>query len=65
MVQDVREVYYYVSLAIEKGFQEDSPFFLYKYGNVLEHEPEDVQDGGKYLHVMTDRFPVICTPVRY
>jgi hypothetical protein len=65
MVQDVRDVYFYVSLAIERHFHKESPLYLYKYGRMLEDEPGDVQDPAKYIHVMTDRYPVICTPVRY
>jgi hypothetical protein len=65
MVQDIRDVYYYVSFAIAKQYKHDSPFYVYKYGNVLEDEPADVRDSDHYLHVMTDRFPVICSPIRY
>ena len=69
MVQDVRDVYFYVSFAIKRNYDESSPFCIYKYGSIPqnepEEEPEEVQDQSKYIHVMTDRNTVICTPVRY
>ena len=65
MVQDVRDVYFYVSFAIKRNYDESSPFCTYKYGNTPHDEPKEVQDQTKYIHVMTDRSTVICTPVRY
>jgi hypothetical protein len=65
MVQDVRDTYYYVSMAIKRGYDRNSPFFLYKYGSTPEDEPHDIQNHQDYIHVLTDRYPVVCTPIRY
>lgn len=67
MVQDIRDVYYYISFAIRKNYSpnEEEPFYLYKYGQNCNNEPMNIQDNKEYIHVMTDRYPVICTPIRY
>lgn len=39
MVQDIRDPYYYISLAISKKFNKESPFYLCKYGHTFENDP--------------------------
>jgi hypothetical protein len=44
MVQDIRDVYFYISFAIKKKYGSEEPFYVYKYGNIVDNEPENIQD---------------------
>lgn len=50
---------------MKRPLQHDGAYYLYKYGNSPTDEPSDIQENKDYLHVMTDRYNVVCMPVRY
>ena len=65
MVQDIRDAYYYISFAMKRPFNPQDPYYLYKYGNQPESEPQDVLNSKAFINVFTDRYTVVGMPIRY
>ena len=63
MVQDLRDSYYYYSFVMKRPFKANDKFMLSKWGNVSDLHYEEALDDPTYMKVMTDRDPVICTPI--